>query len=95
MIFTYQKTTKSLTYYNKMQIFVKTLTGKTIAIEVQGSDTFENVKQKIQEKEEKDEISSNQQLLIFGTWKAARRWTYSCGLERINFDPEEEIRKIK
>jgi len=34
-----------------MQIFVKTLTGKTIALEVEASDTIENVKGKIQEKE--------------------------------------------
>jgi ubiquitin len=33
-----------------MQIFVKTLTGKTITLEVEGSDTIENVKQKIQDK---------------------------------------------
>jgi ubiquitin len=34
-----------------MQIFVKTLTGKTITLEVEASDTIENVKQKIQDKE--------------------------------------------
>ena len=32
-----------------MQIFVKTLTGKTITLEVESSDTIENVKAKIQE----------------------------------------------
>ena len=32
----------------KMQIFVKTLTGKTITLEVEPSDTIENVKAKIQ-----------------------------------------------
>lgn len=31
-----------------MQIFVKTLTGKTITLEVESSDTIDNVKQKIQ-----------------------------------------------
>jgi hypothetical protein len=31
-----------------MQIFVKTLTGKTITLDVEPSDTIENVKQKIQ-----------------------------------------------
>merc|ERR1712072_1611663 len=34
-----------------MQIFVKTLTGKTITLEVEGTDTIEAVKAKIQDKE--------------------------------------------
>jgi len=34
-----------------MQIFVKTLTGKTITLEVESNDTIDSVKGKIQDKE--------------------------------------------
>ena len=36
---------------SRTQIFVKTLTGKTITLDVEPSDTIDNVKQKIQDKE--------------------------------------------
>ncbi|KAH0521614.1 Ubiquitin [Microtus ochrogaster] len=67
-----------------MQIFVKTLTGKTITLEVEPSDTIENVKAYIQDKESTLQESSWKMATLSPITTSRKNppctWSYISGL---------------
>ena len=77
-----------------MQIFVKTLTGKTITLEVESSDTIDNVKAKIQDKEGTFMSSRKSSfefcLLSLGFWRDDDRIVTRAFEERRNPRQERE-----
>lgn len=49
-----------------MQIFIKTINGKTLTLDVESEDTIKNMKEKLNKIVEKDYFSGNERYVFFG-----------------------------